>query len=59
MELGTVEYVSELRRSETIGSLSIPCGGSLVARTDIDASGIGYQVSTVLKREYGVLGQSS
>ena len=48
MELGTVEYVSgtfsELRRSDTIGSLSIPCGGSLVARTDIDASGIAEQV---------------
>ena len=44
MELGTVEYVAELRRSDTIGSLSIPCGGSLVARTDIDASGIAEQV---------------
>ena len=44
MELGTVEYVSELRRSDTIGNLSIPCGGSLVARTEIDASGIAEQV---------------
>ena len=61
MEVGTVEYVSELLRSDIIGSLSlsIPCGGSLVARTDIDASGIGKQVSTVLKRENGVLGQLS
>ena len=59
MELGTVEYVSELRRSDIIGSLSIPCGGSLVARTDIDARGVRKQVSTVLKRENGVLGQLS
>ena len=40
-------------------SLSIPCGGSLVARTDIDARGFRKQVSTVLKRENGVLGQLS
>ena len=58
MELETVEYVPELRRSDTIGCLSIPCGASLVARTDIDASRIAEQVSTVLKSENGVLGQS-
>ena len=44
MELGTVERVAELRSSDTIGNLSIPCGGSLVARTDIDASRIAEQV---------------
>ena len=48
MELGTVEYVSELRRSDIIGRLSIPCGASLVARADIDASGIAEQYEASL-----------
>ena len=42
-----------LHRSNTIGRLSIPCGASLVARAEINASGIGGGVCTVLKRENG------
>ena len=44
--------MSELSRSDTIGRRSIPCGASLVARVEIDASGIGGGVCTVLKRDY-------
>ena len=39
--MGAVEYVSELRRSNTVGRLSIPCGDLMIARAEMDASGIG------------------
>ena len=34
-------YVSELRRSNTVGRVSIPCGDLMIARAEMDASGIG------------------
>ena len=47
MELGIVEYVSEVRRSNTVGRVSIPCGDLMIARADMDASGIAGDISVV------------